>query len=96
MEAHNYTHSLTHSFTYSCRTEGSDLEEGEIEDGGDLEAAELLGCEWNPEKHVYVWLALALFERLSGDGLRALEAAEKALAAAAGRTQVGCLGPARP
>ena len=70
-----------------CRSDGSDLEEGEIEEP-DAEAAAVILYEWDPDKQAHAWLALALFERLSGSGLRAQEAADKALAAAAGSPQV--------
>lgn len=65
------------------------MEEGEIEDDSAAEAAALLDCKWSWEKQVYAWLVLALFERLSGDAVRACEAADKALAAAEGNSQVG-------
>ena len=65
-----------------------DLEEGEIEDDPEAEVASLLGCDWTLDKQAHAWLALALFERLSGDGPRACEAAQKALTAAAGNQSV--------
>lgn len=73
----------------TCRLAGSepDWEEGEIDTDFDAEAAALLGCEWSADKQAHAWLALALFERLSGDGDKACEAADKAVAAAAGNQQ---------
>ena len=90
---HHHILSRTNTQFWYARVErsGPDLEEGEIDEDADAEATALLGCEWSMDKQAHAWLALALFERLSGEGARACEAAEMAVAAAAGNQQVRAL-----
>ena len=64
------------------------MEEGEIDDGSEDSHP---GCGWTADKHTHAWLLLALFERMSGEGLHACKAVEKALVAASGNAQVGPL-----